>query len=333
MALSYRTLREIPRLHDYAAAAAHEAKVKPIRGDKDGTKPIGKRNQKYNKIRREENGDIVAIYGSMYVARWKPNGDIVLYDHGWGNKATSNELIRELTGIHCETYQGKMWFKMDGQTHYLRPSPRPRWDYGVQKWIETEPSSFSENIFRRVATNPANPGYLTWTYVNPPTITTHVVNRKGAKAVRARYALGLTYVEALAKLRRDTMTKWPEVREVFADKVNAHIAEQSRLLLPEQVSYWSLRDTLPTPTEQRYFNHTHAAEVVGMLASTDPADHFRAFIWLSWNADSPEAVVRNTERALIMHHHDEWLTKREGLPTAKTHDRYAWAIPAQSQTT
>jgi hypothetical protein len=318
MALGYRTLLALPRLHTYDDADRRERETKPIRGRTPETKPLGRRSQTHLTIKREENNDIGIYYGSGLVLRYRPNGDLLVYDQAYWNKASFNDIIREVTGLSIETFQGRAWTKTNGAWGYLRPSPRPQWvtdPFGERKWaMPDEPTP--ENIFRRVERHAGNSGYLEWAYVNPPTITTHKVNRRGAKAVRARYAGALAYIEALSKLRRDDHPKWDEVQQAFPERMAG--IDPSR--------HWERRSALPAICYPHQFERTHAAELCALMASDDPVDHYRAYLWLHRDS-GPAQVMPNADKVLTMHHHDEWLTKQEVETTSKTHDRYAWAVP------
>lgn len=316
MALGWRTLHAIPRLHDYDSANRREMETKPIRGDSENRKPLGERSHKWLHIKREENNDIAIYYGSYPSVRYRPNGDVLLYDHGYWNKASNNEIIGEVTGIHIQTHQGRAWFEMQGRPHYLRPSPKARRVNG--EWVYPAAEQQVENIFRLVEKHADNPGYLVWTYVNPPTLTKHVVNRAGAKAVRARYADALAYIEALTKLRRDEAPLWQEIEAAFPEKMEG----------VDPTYMWQRRSALPPVIYRHQFKHEHAAQIVQLMASSEPGDHYKAYLWLHRDA-APSRVMGAAHKVLMMHHYDEWLDKREVMPTSKSHDQYAWAIPPQ----
>ena len=309
MALGWRTLHAIPRLLDYDSANRREMETKPIRGDSDNLKPLGQRSQKWLNIKREDNNDIVIYYSQNPCVRYRPNGDVLLYDHGYWNKAGNNEIIGEITGIHLQTHMNKAWFEMQGRTHYLRPSPRTKWVNGT--WQQSPEDAQVENIFRL-----NERGH--WTYVNPPMLTKHVVNRAGAKAVRARYAEALGYIEALTKLRRDEPPKWDEIAAAFPDKMEGIDPQYS----------WQRRAALPPVVYKHQFEHEHAAQITQLMASSDPGDHYKAYLWLHREAVVSQ-VMGAAQKVLIMHHYDEWLDKREVVPTNKSHDQYVWAIPPQ----
>lgn len=326
MALSYETLCAIPRLQTYEDAERHERHVKPIRGDKNNIKPLGRRSQKHIHIRRDNNGDICIHYGwgdgvGFELVRYRPDGDVLLTDQQYWNKASANEIITEVTGIHVSTYQGMMWVDAGGRKSYLRPAPKPKWDGDRGVWIHPDPAMKPENIFRREADGTR----MRWVYVNPPTMTVHRVNRRGAKAVRARYVEALTYIEALTKLRRDDRPENDELQTAFPDKWAR--AQENRYSL-----YYGLRELLPVVSSSRSeFTHEHAAELCALMASSDPFDQYRAYLWLHRHTVASD-VMKNADRVLMMHHYDEMLEKREVETTNNTHDRYVWAVPPQGKT-
>jgi hypothetical protein len=156
---------------------------------------------------------------------------------------------------------------------------------------------------------------------------THVVNRKGAKAVRQRYASGLAYVDALAKLREDTAPKHEEVVAVFRDTLLKGASDE------ELRTHWNIRKKVPPVRSHGQFNgftHNHAEQLATLLGSYDPGDQYKAYVWLTWDEREPGRTIKNAEKVLMMHHHDEWLTKREAPAGKKTIDRYRWAFPKQA---
>lgn len=53
MALSWNTIAALPRLYTYADADRRERETKPVRGDEQQRKPLGRRNQKWRHIKRK----------------------------------------------------------------------------------------------------------------------------------------------------------------------------------------------------------------------------------------------------------------------------------------
>lgn len=327
MALNWRTTRAMPRLRTYKDAADYEAKVKPIRGDKDKLKPLGKRSQKYRHIRREDNGDIgVYTYKEQMVLRFKPNGDVLVYDCACWNKVSYNDVITTVTGIHMETHAGKAWHYGD----YLRPNPRANWVAG-KGWVHPDPKDMPKNVFRYDTTNAI--GYPVWRYVNPPKVVTHQINRKAMREVTARYKPTLAYIEALMKLNPERVSE-----EEFGSLVGM---PRPDIKMGDYTTIWQWRNALREayPMQRRWSNttflHKHAKEMCALLASSDPGDQYKAYAWLSHGATGNnnrrfgiEDVMDFAKHSIIMHHHKKVLEPvvHEGISPVR--DRYAWAIPS-----
>lgn len=324
MALGYNTLRAFPRLRTYEDAAAYEAKVKPIRGRTPEVKPLGRRSQAYYAIKREDNGDICIIAGDAPIVRYRPNGDVLLYDFGYWNKATYNDIIGEVTGIHTTTVDSKMWARVDGGLFLVRPNPMRRYYRGqLQAPLTTDP----ENIFRRVEKHADNPGYLVWTYVNPPGLIGHYIKRKEMRAVRQRYAAFIDYAKAMDSIRGDNKPEPKEYVEPFNVSFEAHDG---------RVYYAWHRAGMPPCIYGGEFMHEHAATLASWMLSDDATDNYKAYLWLNvkrgYYHNTDPGITDTIDRVLIMHHHAEVLTKREATAGKVTKDRYAWAVPVQART-
>jgi hypothetical protein len=320
MSINYTTYYAMPHLPDYAAAAAHEAAVKPIRGDDQGRKPLGRRDQKWRRIKREADGSIVILddYTDIgWYIRYTPDNELHLYDTSWSNKATHNEVLMRVTGLYTHTEAGRQWARYDGGIVPLAARVRPRWvldeKTGKTGWAkpdeqEPEPTIFVKNERGK------------WECKNPPTFTTHQVSRKGAKAVRQRYATGLSYIKALASLRRDDGPRLEEITTAFRDTLLKDVKD-------EDIRWsYTLRQHLP-PLDNHAFNHTHAAQIAALMSSEDPGDQYKAFLWLMFEAYDTTKATARADKVLMVHHHDEWFKQVEHEAGRKVIDRYEWAFP------
>lgn len=312
MALSWNTLRALPRLYTYADADAWERDTKPIRGDKDGRKPLGRRNQKWRHIKREADNSI-AIYVQGWLEqdypliRFCPNGEIHVTTKAYWNKAAENEVTACVLGTNVFTEQGRAWIRHADGFSPLPAMPKAQWvnDKYALTGEPPEPA-----IFIRT-----EQGQLK--LINPPTLTRHVVSRKAAKQVRERYTDGINYVKALLKLRRDHLPTWEEIRAAFPDKLTEE----------DMKYYWQRRTKLPGVLDS-YFTHDHAREIAALLASPEPGEQYKAYLWIQLGTTS-EGAVKNIDKVLMMIHPDEWFVEREVPVGKKAHDRYAWAFPQQ----
>ena len=179
----------IRTLSNYAEASTWEALVKPVRGDKNNTKPLGPRNKKHMNIRREENGDIVVRLYRTDVVTYKSNGEIVL-DHGGYQTLSTSEMMRAV----------------------LPWSVRPHLRYG-HMWMCGDYAEVGENNnsvthtghFRlpRKAVIEFNPETRNYRIHNPEPVYIHSIDRKAKREVTKEYAAFLTYFKAIAALRAE----------------------------------------------------------------------------------------------------------------------------------
>jgi hypothetical protein len=328
MALGWRTLQAMPRLRCYADAERREAETKPIRGRTPEVKPLGRRNQSWWNIKREENGDICINAGyNAPLLRYRPDDTLLIYDFGYWNKASYNDAIFEVTGIQTETRDGKMWALIDGSKYLIRPNPKRVWEHG-KGWLPySEP--LPENIFKRVEKYAQGHvqahGYSTWTYTNPPNRIVHHIKRKAMREVRERYAKFVAYATALDSIRE----KHPEPKE-YEEPFGVTFEH-----IGDTIYYSWYNPQMPVAPHSKDFAHDHAAELCTLMLSEDAMDNYKAYLWLSvkrdWRSHSV-TTAHFAERVIIMHHHAEVLTEREVTAGKATKDRYAWAIPEGGQT-
>lgn len=315
MSLSWRTSRAIPYLRDYAAASKREAETKPIRGDDMKRKPLGRRDQKYRHIARLPDNSIGIFDGW---SNWQDelqrapdiqffeNGEIhVLAARGW-NKGTPNEVLTEVMGVRVFTEGGKAWIKYDGGMTPLRERPGAVYSRELGKWI-TSTEKVTPSIFRR---NEA--GRLEC--LNPLALITHVVNRKGAKAVRERYMGATDYIDALARLRRDDKPKWSEITHAFPERFSG-----------EEVSSWEAFRKIPE-VHASHFKREHAVALTALMRSEDLNDHYKAYLWMQRGTRDEQDLKANIDKVLAWAHRNEWFKEREAVVGEKVHDRYAWAF-------
>lgn len=312
MALSWNTLRHFPRLLSYEDAAKREAETKPIRGREPEVKPLGKRGQRWHKIRREENGDIVIASWPGDIIRYRDNGDVVIYDASSWQKATTNEIIQEVTGLEVWTEYSKAWVTCGGETNYLRPSPA-RIYVPAKGWVDN-PEPRAENIFRRSA---GPNGYVQWVYMNPPAHVVHHIRRKELTRVMKSYASFVAYATSMDSLRNNTPTKAEEYAELFG-------VEPSSIYNGQKWYHW-YSTGMPPRVGYRDFDHAQAEKLCSLMLSDDATDNLKAFMWLKMDTNRPPAEVARA--AVIMHHHAEVLKRVEKSGSAR--DRYKWAIPTE----
>jgi hypothetical protein len=226
--------QDAPRLADYEAAKAHEARVVPIRGRKDECKPLGRRACTGLTIHKEGR-TIVVRYHTMSVT-YRPGGRIDVHVP-WCmyTNTTPAVLLRSLLGVHTQYKQGRTYmYVVDGsEKGSSAATPMPErfmgW-YPMAKQVRTVSYSFPSSspgkppttrtykqisfavALRHAPTPTTQPhrtgspryyGYHNARYAtdyNIPYPKQVRVNRKGANAVRKRYAGFLKLVSGVSKL-------------------------------------------------------------------------------------------------------------------------------------
>jgi hypothetical protein len=332
MGLSWNTTRAMPRLTDYTTAAEHEAETKPIRGRSPEVKPLGRRDQSYRSIKREGNGDICVKEGHTVILRYRPDDTLLVYDPGYSNKASLSDVILEVTGLRTETANSKLWVSIGGSKYLIRPNPRPCWVGGKWVYPNLAPDApLPENVFKLTEKFPPHYGYPQWTYVNPPPLNVHGIQRKAMRQVRERYAAFTAYAKAMSSLRKDNLPQPEEYYDIF----DVEVPEDTN----GAVGYYRgwFVNGMPTSVQDRSFDHDDAAAIVKLMASDDATDNYKAFLWLcakqAYYGTPGFTTEKAIDRVLTMHHHAEVLALRE-VPAGKVaKERYMWAIPLQSQTT
>jgi len=177
---------DCPRLTNYADAANWEKHVKPIRGDMQGTKPLGNRRKKWFNIRRDGD-DVVIKMHNTDVIRYKPDGDVIINNGGWVS-ASTHDFFTMVLGLYVRTFDGKGW-----ATCYMQPD-------GI---VRTEPlhGQFVMPNNKDITLRRYNHDWLT-TELNLP--NTHTINRTKANILRKTYAPFKKYMDGIIKLRAET---------------------------------------------------------------------------------------------------------------------------------
>lgn len=321
MALNWRTTNAMPRLRTYKEASDWEANVKPIKGDKQGLKPLGRRNQKFRHIRREADGTITVFETNtphhLPLLTFFPDDTVLVRTSPYWLKATGHDLVQSVLGLRIWTEAGDSWVRCDGGTYKLRRQPRMSWNKETQSYDPPANPEIGDNLFKWVPNVVSSYGGR-WAFLNPQKPQVHVIDRKGAKAVRERYAAFSLYLSAMTKLRKDSKPDFDEYVETFGTHENysatTHTYKPWWAISIPQIGYNS-------------FDHTQAAALCQLMQSDKPEDQYKAYLWLTFREWQSSAAPKLMERVLIMHHHDEMLKLKDKEPGEKCIDRYEWAIP------
>ena len=221
MALGWRTYRSIPRLGNYAEAKRWHDDVAPIRGDEHGTRPVGRRDQKWFSIWME-GGTVHVGYGNGELSKrqtlvaYHPGGTIAIHRRNRWSSASTNERLDRLLGGNFRTHQYDMWVRcnwFDNGT--VRNGYLPLKSNGERNWDATDAvSTFVRGEGGELV-------YLNYTYP-----VTHKPNKVRLKEAIAPFVPFIQFVENLRKLQGgDYLTFTQETRAEFfgwADERDYH---------------------------------------------------------------------------------------------------------------
>ena len=306
MALSWRTIHNLPTLRNYKEAEFWERKTAPIRGDDEGTKPLGKRDQKYRAIARLDNNDIaVYIHGyskeraeTDWFIRYEPTGVIHLKAPRWSQKSTEGDFVGHILHWRWQSFDSRFWIRTgDG-------------------WLPVAPDKPNRFTVSEQGTVIAHDKYYP---------TTHVTNREGMREVRKQYQPFTDYLTGIWKLRVGSDDPYAynaytrdELCDVFGyiEHTGFNGITQRYPTTPPAILSWN-------------FKSTHANELAALMRSEDAADQYKAYLWLvmSSRGHSLTPVKENITRIMHMAHYDQCLVKRVHTDGKLVRDRYRYAIP------
>jgi hypothetical protein len=196
---------DAPRLYTYQEAAAHEAKVKPIRGRTPECKPLGRRDCPNLTISREGKSIVVKNWGMSIT--YRPGGAIdIRVDYRASN--ADRTLLRRLLGVQMFIHDGTTWI---GALDPATPEQQRVGFYPMKtKWMEPPTVRYRRKqmmaTLRPVEQTPAPTNYYNkylYTMDNIVYPKRKTINRKGSAAVRARYKHFLTLLSGYLKMTAD----------------------------------------------------------------------------------------------------------------------------------
>lgn len=315
---TYRTWG-FPTMSTYDQAAYHEAQVKPIRGDKNGTKPLGDRKKKYINIRKDEttsaeNPDIVCRMGNTDVVRYKRNGDIVVNIGGYAS-ATTNDFLGQLLHMSMRTFDNNAWVDCVYQHNPIEDAIKG--EYIMPRNADV--------VFRRDAVT------RQWVTADVMPAFTHKVNREKSNLVRKSYASFTRYLRNMVKLRTEISEKRHWTGETVVERiVTISTEELTNLGIQASTGYASRLQFRPHCDSM-------AQNIRGMMISDDTEQHYKAFAHIVRGASGysympakglyvyAEAIVEFYNKFLLFAHKDDVLEKALSDTNAAKRDPYgAW---------
>jgi hypothetical protein len=302
--LNWRTFNALPVLRSYAAALEHWEKTIPIRGDADGTKPVGRRDQKWLAIYKRETDKAICIGNTWHKEKQKallayhPDGRVVI-ENGIG--ATCRERILRIAGLNIQRYNNEDWVHaishVDGK-EVVGQYPLQLYHNNDRKAVFI----LGEN--------------QTPIYLNPVPVYKHTIDRKAKAELAKQYQPFMQYVEVMAKLSADETQYSPWSKE---SKDNPRLPAITR----------EERDALGIPAKYLYTRYSSDSEGVEqfltLVDSGDTESWYKAMVWLQvghWKILLDEARQKFTH---IMHyaHRDVLFTKVRVDAGVAVRDRYA----------
>jgi hypothetical protein len=273
MSLNWSTYNALPLLRSYSAALKHFETVEPIRGDADGTKPAGRRDQKWLSIYMRD--DKVVCIGSTWhkgqgraLLEYHPDGRVVI---GMQISASCRERILRIAGLNIQRHYNEDWVHavshVDGE-----------------EVIGQYPLQLRYN-------NPRKAVFVlrqhdTPIYLNPVPTYKHTINRQEKAKLTKQYKPFMDYVEAMSKLSADD-TQYNQWSKESRDNPRLPAItpeERKEMCLPVHGSLrWS-------PEGQ--------PQLVSLVESGDTESWYKAMAWLTagrWR------LLLNEARLEVMH--------------------------------
>ena len=299
MVLNWSTYNALPPLRSYAAALEHWEKTIPIRGDKDGTKPAGRRDQKWLSIYMRD--DKAVCIGSTWhkgqgraMLEYHPDGRVVI---GMQISASCRERIMRIAVLNIQRRYNEDWVHavahVDGE-----------------EVIGLYPLQLRYN-------NPRKAVFIlrehdTPIYLNPVPTYKHTINRQEKAKLTKQYKPFMDYVEAMSKLSADE-TQYSEWSKESRDNPRLPtIPPEARreMGLPQ---HGSLRWTPEGPPQ-----------LISLVESGDTESWYKAMAWLTagrWRMLLNEARLELTH-TVHKHYRDVLFTKERVEAGKCVYDRY-----------
>jgi hypothetical protein len=296
--LNYRTYGALPVLRSYAAALKHFNEVEPIRGDADGTKPAGRRDQKWLSIYKRD--DKAVCIGSTWhkgqgraLLEYHPDGRVVI---GMQISASCRERIQRIAGLNIQRRYNEDWVHavahVDGE-----------------EVIGLYPLNLRYNNPRKavfIISENATPIYL-----NPVPTYKHTINRQEKAKITKQYKPFFAYVEAMSKLSADDTQYSPWSKESRDNPRLPTITPEARKEMG--MSAHSLRWSPEGPPE-----------LISLVESGEAEQWYKAMAWLSaghWRLLLSEAKL-SVMHMMYGHYRDELFTKERVEAGKCVYDRY-----------
>jgi hypothetical protein len=266
----------MPVLKSYNQALEHFEKVVPIRGDANGTKPVGRRDQKFFAIWKRDTDKAICV---GYAWHSREDGKALLAYHPDGRvaiektiSATCRERIQRIAGLNIQRAYNEDWVHavahVDGE-----------------EVIGQYPLKLGYNSPRKAVFILGE--NQTPTYLNPTPTYRHTMNRKAKAEIMPRFKPFMEYVEAMSKLSADETqySPWSAESKDNPRLPSGTIDERKALGLPDHASLIWSPDKIP--------------EFISLVESGETESWYKAMLWLAighWRK------LLNEAKLDVMHH-------------------------------
>jgi hypothetical protein len=306
--LNWRTFNALPPLRSYAAALEHFETVQPIRGDANGTKPVGRRDQKWLAIYDRDTDKPVCV--GNYWDQEKSSALLAYYPDGRVSieqniSATCRERIQRIAGLNIQRRHNEDW--VHAATY--QDGEEVKGHFPLKLGYNDSPRTVTF-ILR---------GGATPIYLNPTPAVTHIIDRKNKAEVMAKFKEFVAYLKNMGKLMEGKLPRL-EHKEMHA-AFGVDIKDYRAFILFKGY-YGSQTDELATKREK----------LLALASSGDTEQMYQAMLWLShvavdnWRSRGYAPVSRCItmfEKAIMVQHKDEVLIRTEVRDGRIVHDRYA----------
>ena len=299
--MNWRTYQALPVLKSYNAALIHYNNVVPIRGDKDRTKPAGRRDQKFFSIWKRDRDNAVCVGYAWHnredgkaLLAYYPDGRVAIESH---IRAPCRERIMRIAGLNINRHYNEDWVHavahVDGE-----------------EVIGLYPLQLRYN-------NPRKAVFIlsenkTPIYLNPVPTYKHTMNKQEKAKLTKQYKPFMDYVEAMSKLSANETEYSPWSKESRDNPRLPTITfeERNEMGLPPHNSLkWSPEGLL---------------DFTSLVESNDTESWYKAMAWINsgrWR------VLLNEARLDVMHtvhkHYRDTLFTKERVEAGKcVYDRY-----------
>ena len=311
--LNWRTYNAMPHLRNYAGALAHYNNVTPIRGDKDKTKPVGRRDQKFFAIWQGDDKSIHIGYQwhkDKPLITFYPDGHVGIKTH---MGASCRERAERILGVRLKRRHNRTW--VQAKT-YQDGNELTGW-FPISNPKDSWQGAHREALLVLHAQTPP-------TFLNPAPVETHTKDRQASKAITAKYKAFRSYVENMAKLTDGWVPamQTPELRALLGLDTDKDHVNKDLHLCPQY--YYGGDVERHTKYRALFFN---------LLESGDTEDMYKAMLWVSasiagyWGRDANRRHIDSWqmawERVVSIHHRATLFFKTQSRDGVVRPDRYA----------